>query len=105
MEALQSAFSALDPARTVRKFEAFATMPPESEEARRFVILEDWANDGPPVPVAAARELFETLFRDDVPGRGEWRVGGQVIEPAALPRPVLDIVSTSDRIDPAASAA
>jgi polyhydroxyalkanoate synthase len=105
MEALQSAFWALDPARTVHKFEAFADMTPGSEEARRFVILEDWANDGPPVPVAAARELFERLFRDDAPGRGEWRVGGQTVDPAALPCPVLDIVSTSDRIVPAASAA
>jgi polyhydroxyalkanoate synthase len=105
MEALQSAFWALDPARTVRKFEAFAAMPPASEEARRFVTLEDWANDGPPLPVAAARELFETFFRDDAPGRGGWRAGGRTVDPASLACPVLDIVSTSDRIVPAASAA
>jgi polyhydroxyalkanoate synthase len=104
MEALQSAFWALDPARTVRKFEAYAAMPAASEEARRFVILEDWANDGPPLAGAAARELFETLFRDDAPGRGAWRVGGRAVDPAALPCPVLDLVSTSDRIVPAASA-
>ena len=105
MEALQSAFWALDPARTVRKFEAYAAMPPESEEARRFVVLEDWANDGPPLPVAAARELFEAFFRDDAPGRGEWRIGGKTIDPAALSCPVLDVVSTSDRIVPGTSAA
>jgi polyhydroxyalkanoate synthase len=105
MEALQSAFWALDPARTIEKFEAFAAMDPASEEARRFVILEDWANDGPPLAAAAARELFETLFRDDASGRGEWRVGGGIVDPNALPCPILDIVSTSDRIVPAASAA
>jgi polyhydroxyalkanoate synthase len=104
MEALQSAFWALDPARTVRKFEAFAAMDPASEEARRFVILEDWANDGPPLAAAAARELFETLFRDDSSGRGEWRVGGRIVDPAALSCPIFDIASTSDRIVPAASA-
>ncbi|MDB5693682.1 MAG: alpha/beta hydrolase [Alphaproteobacteria bacterium] len=105
MEALQSAFWALDPARTVRKFEAFAAMDPAREEARRFVILEDWANDGPPLAAAAASELFETLFRGDASGRGEWRVGGEAVDPAALSCPVLDIVSTSDRIVPASSAA
>ena len=68
-----------------RKFEAYAAMPPESEEARRFVILEDWANDGPPLAGAAARELFETLFRDDAPGRGEWRVGGKSSIPPRSP--------------------
>jgi polyhydroxyalkanoate synthase len=104
MEVLQSAFWALDPARTVRKFEAFADMPDDSETARRFVALEDWANDGPPIPVAAARELFKGFFAADRPGRGEWRVGGTTADPACLPCPVLDIVSLSDRIVPAASA-
>jgi polyhydroxyalkanoate synthase len=100
MEALQSAFWSLDPARTVTKFEAFAGMAEGSAEARAFVTLEDWANDGPPLPHEAARELFEDMFGLDVTGRGEWRLA----DPDALPCPFLDIVSTSDRIVPAASA-
>jgi polyhydroxyalkanoate synthase len=100
MEVLQSAFWSLDPARTVAKFEAYADMAGGSEEARAFVTLEDWANDGPPLPFAAARELFEDLFGADSTGRGEWRLA----DPGALPRPLLDIVSTTDRIVPAASA-
>jgi polyhydroxyalkanoate synthase len=100
MEVLQSAFWSLDPARTVAKFEAFAAMAEGSAEARAFVTLEDWANDGPPLPHAAAMELFEDLFGRDVTGRGEWRLA----DPGALPCPFLDIVSTSDRIVPAASA-
>ncbi|HEX8481716.1 MAG TPA: alpha/beta hydrolase [Allosphingosinicella sp.] len=100
MEVLQSAFWSLDPARTVAKFEAFAAMAPGSAEARAFVTLEDWANDGPPLPHSAARELFEDMFGRDVTGRGEWRPA----DPGALPCPFLDIVSTSDRIVPAASA-
>ncbi len=103
MEVLQSAFWSLDPARTVAKFEAFADL--EGEEARNFVALEDWANDGPPLAVAAARELFEDLFGRDLPGTGAWRVAGEAIDPAALALPVLEIVSTTDRIVPAASAA
>ena len=100
MEILQSAFWSLDPARTVAKFEAFAEMAEGSPQARAFVTLEDWANDGPPLPHAAARELFEDLFGRDSTGRGEWRLA----DPGALPCPFLDIVSTSDRIVPAASA-
>ncbi len=102
MEVLQSAFWNLDPARTVAKFEAFAAMT--GDEARTFVMLEDWANDGPPVPEAAAREMFEGLFENDVTGRGEWRVGGETIDPGALDCPLLNITSTTDRIVPAASA-
>ena len=104
MEVLQSAFWSLDPARTVAKFEAFAEMAEGSLESRMFVTLEDWANDGPPVSGAAARELFEDFFAADRPGRGEWEVGGAPVRPEALDMPVLDIVSTSDRIVPAASA-
>ena len=102
MEVLQSAFWSLDPARTVAKFEAFAAMT--GDEARTFVRLEDWANDGPPVPEAAAREMFEGFFDRDEPGRGAWRVGGEIVDPAALACPLLNIVSTTDRIVPAASA-
>jgi polyhydroxyalkanoate synthase len=104
MEVLQSAFWSLDPARTVAKFEAFAAMSPSSTEARAFVTLEDWANDGPPVSGAAARELFEDFFADDRPGRGEWEVGEAPVRPDALDLPVLNIVSMSDRIVPAATA-
>jgi len=102
MEVLQCAFWSLDPARTVAKFEAFATL--EGAEAATFVRLEDWANDGPPVSEAAAREMFEGLFRDDRPGTGRWRVAGETIDPGALTMPLLNIVSTTDRIVPHATA-
>ena len=102
MEALQVAFWSLDPDRTVRKFEEFATL--EGDAAASFVALEDWANDGPPIGHAAAREMFEDLFGADLPGSGRWQVGGQMIDPASLPCPLLNIVSTSDRIVPHASA-
>ncbi|MGZ8999197.1 MAG: alpha/beta fold hydrolase, partial [Allosphingosinicella sp.] len=104
MEMLQSAFWSLDPERTVSKFEAFAAMDPESPQARAFVALEDWANDGPPIPEAAAREMFEGLFGADLPGSGKWMVGGKAADPANLPCPSLHIVSTSDRIVPRATA-
>jgi polyhydroxyalkanoate synthase len=102
MEVLQSAFWSLDPARTVAKFAEFAAL--DGDAARTFVRLEDWANDGPPVAGAAAREMFESFFRDDLPGSGAWQVGGTVIDPAALAIPLLNIVSTTDRIVPRATA-
>ena len=102
MEVLQSSFWSLDPARTVTKFEEFVGM--ESGQAAAFVALEDWANDGPPLAFSAARELFEDFFARDLPGQGAWRVGGEPIDPAALACPILNIVSTTDRIVPHESA-
>lgn len=104
MEVLQSAFWSLDPARTVSKFEALATMEEGSAKARAFVELEDWANDGPPLAGTAALEMFEDFFAQDKPGRGRWRVAGKIIDPATLHCPLFNLVSTTDRIVPAATA-
>ena len=102
MEALQNAFWNLDPERTISKFEAFAML--EGIEAETFVTLEDWANDGPPISGAAAREMFEDFFAADLPGTGLWEVGATFIRPETLTCPILNIVSTSDRIVPKATA-
>ena len=105
MEVLQAGFWRLDPARTVAKYAAFGRMDPDSESARAFVRLEDWANAGAPLPYAVGRDLFDTFVRDDLPGRGAWRVGGTVIDPHALDCPTVEFVSLTDRIVPAATAA
>jgi polyhydroxyalkanoate synthase len=105
MEVLQTAFWRLDPARTVGKFEMFGRIDPASAKARAFVALEDWANDGAPLTLGAGRELVEDLFQNDATGKGNWQIGGKTVDPAALPCPVLDIVSTTDRIVPEATAA
>jgi polyhydroxyalkanoate synthase subunit PhaC len=104
MEILQSGFWRLDPARTVGKYAEFADMEVGSSKARRFIAVEDWANDGPPLTYGAAREAFEDFFGGNVTGRAAWRVGGDMINPAQLICPTLDIISTVDRIVPAASA-
>jgi polyhydroxyalkanoate synthase len=104
VEVLQTAFWRLDPRRTVDKFVAFGRTDRNTEATRLFVALEDWANGGAPLTPAAGREMAEDFFRDDLPGAGRWQVAGKTIDPAALARPLLDIVSTTDRIVPASSA-
>lgn len=104
MEVLQSGFWQLDPARTIGKYERFAQLDPDSDAARQFVALEDWANAGAPLTYAAGAELF-AFVADDAPGRGAWRVGGHLVDPHALACPRVEFVSMSDRIVPAATAA
>ena len=103
MEVLQGAFWSLEPDRTVRKFAALAGIEPGSEAAARFITLEDWANEGEPLPYPAARELLEDLFGADLPGRGEWPVGGRPV-PEQPGTPTLHCTASRDRIAPAASA-
>jgi polyhydroxyalkanoate synthase len=104
MEVLQASFWSLDPERTVRKFAEFGGLDPMSSEAQRFVELEDWANEGEPLPYPAAKELIEGLFEHDRPGRGQWRVGGRCVTDE-LSVPLLNLTAERDRIAPAATAA
>ena len=103
MEVLQSAFWSLDPRRTVAKFAQFAELPAGSPLADRFVVLEDWANEGEPLPCPAGRELIEDLFGRDLPGTGDWRVCGRPIG-TSLDCPALHVTAAGDLVTPAAAA-
>ena len=104
MEVLQAAFWSLDPERTVRKFAEFGTLDPSSWEARRFVELEEWANEGEPLPYPAARELVGELFGKDLPGSGGWIVGGSALSDR-LSAPSLHLTAERDLIAPPQTAA
>jgi polyhydroxyalkanoate synthase len=104
MEVLQAAFWSLDPQRTVRKFAEFGRLDAASAEAKRFVALEDWANEGEPLPFPAAKELIEDLFGRNVAGSARWRVGGRTV----TDRPAmssLHLTAERDLIVPAATRA
>ena len=104
MEVLQAAFWSLDLERTVRKFAEFGRLEPGSLQARRFIVLEDWANEGEALPYPAAKELIEDLFGQDISGSGAWVVGGKTVTDA-LRVPLLNVLAGHDRIAPAATAA
>ncbi|USU04564.1 alpha/beta fold hydrolase [Sphingomonadaceae bacterium OTU29LAMAA1] len=105
MEVLQAGFWRLDPARTVAKYETFGRLDPDSDAARSFVRLEDWANAGEPLPLATARDLFERFIATDLPGTGGWSIRGAAVAPDRLGCPAMEFVSATDRIVPAATAA
>lgn len=103
MEVLQASFWSLDPERTVLKFARFAKLDQRGSEAQRFVELEDWANEGEPLPYPAAKELIEDLFERDAPGNGDWQVGGRTVD-EHLAAPLLNLTAERDRIAPASTA-
>jgi poly[(R)-3-hydroxyalkanoate] polymerase subunit PhaC len=102
---IQSLFLALDPFLAERKFVRFAGLDPEGAAARDFVALEDWINDGIGLARPLARECGRSWYRDNAPGRGEWRVAGKRMQPEALAAPALVVVPSRDRIVPPAAAA
>ena len=104
MEVLQAAFWSLDPLRTVSKFAEFGGLEPESAEAQRFVELEEWSNEGEPLPYPAAQELVEGLFGANLPGRSAWSVGGHAVSDH-LNVPSFHLIAERDLIAPPQTAA
>lgn len=103
MEVLQAGFWSLDPARTIEKYARFGARTDGAAADQSFVAVEDWANGGAPLTYAAGAQMFD-FFARDTPGTGAWTIGGCRIDPRALAAPMIDFVSISDRIVPAASA-
>lgn len=103
IEVLQASFWSLDPQRTVAKFAELDGLDPHGPEFRRFVALEDWANQGDPLPLPAARELLEDFFGKDVTGSGRWSVGGCHVSDS-LPCLARHFTAARDRITPAETA-
>ncbi len=103
VDLLQCFFAALDPALVLKKFGRFAGMDMDSDEARRFVALEDWVNDGVPLTPRVALETLGGWFRDNTTATNRWVVDGQVIRPDLIRRPVCLAIPANDRIVPPAS--
>ena len=104
VDAIQALFASLDPSLALRKFLDFARLDPASERARQFVALEDWLNDGVPMAAEVARECLTGWYGENRTGRGQWRIGGKLVDPTRLALPSLAVIPYQDRIVPPASA-
>lgn len=104
VDALQTLFATLDPFAIAQKFRAFGRLDQDSARARRFVVLEDWLNDGVPLAAPVARETLAGWYGRNDTARGEWLVAGQPMRPKDHAGPALIMVPGRDRIVPPASA-
>jgi len=101
---LQAMFASLDPTLVSRKFRNFAGVSPSSDAAQRFVMLEDWLNDGVVLAGPVAKETLFGWYGENQTMKKEWAVAGQTIDPARIVTPTLAVIPSHDRIVPPASA-
>ncbi|HJP21721.1 MAG: alpha/beta fold hydrolase [Alphaproteobacteria bacterium] len=108
VDLLQVFFASLDPTLALKKFGAFARLtaagPKAARRAEEFVALEDWLNDGVPLVPRVARECLVGWYGENTPGRGLWRLAGEIVDAGRLELPSLVVVPASDRIVPPQSA-
>lgn len=105
VEWLQTLFASMDPTTMIDKFAHFADLDPESEQAKRFIAVEDWLNDGLSLPAAVAQDCIGGWFIQNKPVRGEWMLKDRTVHPEDIDCPVLIIASSKDRLVDEKSAA
>lgn len=104
VDLLQTLFAGLDPTLVGRKFRSFAAMDQESDTAKRFVVLEDWLNDGVPLTGPVAKECLFDWYLDNTPASKNWRIGDAPIMPSNITCSTLAVIPAKDRIVPPKSA-
>ena len=100
----QTLFATLDPEGSAKKFARFSRMNQDSAEARIFVAVEDWLNEGVDLAPALTREILQQWFALNAPARGQWKIGGRDVDVARLEKPVMIVASSGDRLVPWESA-
>lgn len=104
VDMLQAMFASLDPYMTSRKFRRFGELDATSANARMFVALEDWLNDGVALSGPVASEAVVGWFVDNTPGRNTWRILDRPVIPAEVNAPALVYIPEQDYIVPPDSA-
>lgn len=104
IDALQSLFAAFQPEQMLNKFRRFATLEWDSRAARRFVLVEDWLNDGIPLVGKVAQECLAGWYGLNLPGQMQWHVEGQFIDPRRITAPTHIVIPAKDKIVPPGSA-
>jgi polyhydroxyalkanoate synthase len=104
VDVIQGLFASFQPLKVMKKFTAFAALDPLSDEARHFVLTEDWLNDGVPLTANVARECLTDWYGANYTGRGEWHIDGTLIDPHKLEMPGYVVAPGKDRLVPPESA-
>jgi polyhydroxyalkanoate synthase subunit PhaC len=104
VDLLQSFFAALDPLALLAKFRRFGQLDPDSDQAAKFVALEDWLNDGTGLAAPVARECLGGWYGANTTARDEWCIDGKPVTPEPFKLPALAMVPSGDRIVPPQSA-
>src|SRR5690606_11327151 len=87
-----------------KKFSQFRNYDSKSEQAKSFILIEDWLNDGVPLSGPVAYETMVEWYGKNQTAKSQWRIDDERIRPEKLNLPTLAVIPSQDRIVPPASA-
>lgn len=97
---IQSLFYLTDPWVFEQKYRRFAGLKAGSSEAKEFIALEHWLNDGVPMTSALAKDTLLGWAQQNQLMKREWVVNGRTIDPSQIDCPVLLALSKNDMVVP-----
>ncbi|MDF2368891.1 alpha/beta fold hydrolase [Sneathiella sp.] len=104
VDLLQTLFASLDPNLGLRKFSKFVKMDMASDQAKEFVAIEDWLNDGFPLVRHVAADVFDKWYGRNEPNLLQWAVDGEIVRPQDISAASLIAVPKTDKLVPRPSA-
>ena len=102
-EMLQSVFTSFQSLQVLHKFMRFGSGKLGAEDARRFVLTEDWLNNGVPLALPVAKECLHDWYDKNLPASLSWSVAGHRVDPRNLKMPTYIMMPTRDKIVPSES--
>lgn len=99
-EYILSLFYLSDPFVFERKFRRYFHLSPSSEEARSFVAMERWVNDGVAMTAGVAADCLIGWAQKNQLKNGGWRVGGKKTTPPVASMPTFIAIPKNDSIVP-----
>ncbi len=97
---IQSLFYLTDPFVFEHKFRRYATLDASSREAKDFLALEHWVNDGVPMTAGVAKDCLIGWAQENKLAKGQWLVAGKKITPPAGKIPTFIAIPKNDHIVP-----
>lgn len=101
---IQSLFALASPLSFEQRFSKFAGYDSGSAQARLFVELERWTEDGVSLAAPVTRECITQWWQQNLPYRHRWKILGETINPSRVALPAFLAIPQNDRIVSAQSA-
>lgn len=99
-EMIDSAFTLLKPSMNVSKYLGIMNSLDDEEKLKSFLRMEKWKVDLPAIPGEMYRKYIKDLFRDNKLIKGEFEIGGQIVNLKNMTVPFLNVYALQDNIIP-----
>ena len=94
----QTIFHLINPWQVQEKYRDFIAL--RGDARQHFLAVEQWVNDGVPLPQKVAEECFIDWPQKNILATHQWKVGRKWIEPSTIPCPSLCVIPQHDKIVP-----